>query len=94
MIGIILLSIFGAVAGVFLYSAWIGAGWTLGGFAIAGTGGIGSSLVSGYTGMYVWLERGYSGESYAGLVLLIGLCAFVLVMLMNMALSGGKTAVQ
>jgi hypothetical protein len=95
MLGILLLALFGGISGIFLYSAWAGVAWTIRGITIGGaSGGVASSLVSGYTGMYVWLERGYNMESYGGLLLLIGLVCFCVVLVMNLILTGGRVAVQ
>jgi len=95
MIALILLTVFGAVTGVFVYATWATASWTIGRITIgAGAGAIGSTYCAGLSGVYVWLERGLSGESYGGMMLLIGLCCVVLVMLVNVLSSGGRTAVQ
>jgi hypothetical protein len=94
MIGILVLILFGSVAGLFLYSAAFGAVWTIRGLTIGGTAGIGSYLVNGYTGMYAWLERGYAGDSWGGLLLLVGLLMISSVLLLNLAMTSGRTAVQ
>jgi len=95
MIGLILLLGFGAVSGAFLYSAWAGVSWTYRGITVGGsTGGIGSYLVAGYTNMYVWLEKGWNLESWGGLLLLIGMLAFSFVLVANLILTKGHTAVR
>ena len=87
--------LFGALTGGFVYATWATATWTVGRITIgAGAGAIGSTYCAGLTGLYTWLERGLNGESYGGLVLLLGMCCICLVMFVNIVSTGGRTAVR
>ena len=80
------------LSAVSIYAMLGGLSWVFRGITF-GAGGIGGSLIDGYSQMQTWLEAGYSGASTAGLVLLIGLCCFGVVMFINLVMSGFKTAV-
>jgi len=94
MLGLLLALLFGSVVAVFVYSAFVGVVAVRGITLSAATGGVSVYFVNGYTNMYIWIDRGISGLSWAGLILILGLIVFISVLVWNLVETGGRTAVR
>lgn len=81
-------------AGWMIYAAYTGALATWGGLGSLTGGSVTGLLVDGYAGLSDWTMRGLTLTSWGGLLLAVGLAAFIIVMIVNLAASRGRTLVR
>ncbi len=88
------------VTGVFAFGAWAiyamyaGVVWTWAGIGSLSVGGVAGFVVDAYSATSSWLYRGLAFQSWGGLLLLVGILAFIVVMIVNLVMTRGRTMVR